>query len=67
MRDFFSYKPSMRNGRRCVQVRDTTVSGASGNYRLFVEPGSYTLVGYKDGYVRFHAYLTRGVVAPLVR
>ncbi len=30
-------------------VRAATVSDADGNYKLFVEPGSYTLVGYKDG------------------
>jgi hypothetical protein len=37
-----------------VQVRAATVSDAGGNYKLFVEPGSYTLVGYKEGYAPYY-------------
>lgn len=36
-----------------VQIEAATVSDAEGNYKLFVAPGSYTLVGYKDGYAPF--------------
>jgi len=32
-----------------IEVRAATVSDESGNYKLFLEPGVYTLVGYKDG------------------
>ena len=37
-----------------VQVEAATVSDANGNYKLFLEPGSYTLVGYKDGFSPFY-------------
>jgi hypothetical protein len=37
-----------------VQIQAATVSDASGNYKLFLEPGSYTLVGYKDGYSTYY-------------
>jgi hypothetical protein len=37
-----------------VQVQAATVTDANGNYRLFLEPGTYTVVGYKDGYATFH-------------
>jgi len=33
-----------------VEVEAATVTDASGNYKLFLSPGSYTLVGYKDGF-----------------
>jgi hypothetical protein len=33
-----------------VEVKANTVTDASGNYKLFLEPGTYTLVAYKDGY-----------------
>ena len=36
-----------------VQVQTATVTDAGGGYKLFVEPGSYTLVGYKDGFFPF--------------
>jgi len=37
-----------------VEVKAATVSDASGNYKLFLEPDSYTLVGYKDGFSPFY-------------
>ena len=37
-----------------VEVKAATVSDDSGNYKLFLEPGSYTLVGYKDGFSPFY-------------
>jgi len=37
-----------------VEVKAATVSDGSGNYKLFLEPGSYTLVGYKDGFSPFY-------------
>jgi hypothetical protein len=37
-----------------VQVRAATVTDISGNYKLFVEPGSYTLVEYKDDYKTYY-------------
>jgi hypothetical protein len=36
-----------------VQIVAATVSNAGGNYKLFLEPGSYTLVGYQDGFSPF--------------
>jgi hypothetical protein len=36
-----------------VQIEAATVSDASGAYKLFVAPGSFTLVGYKDGYAPY--------------
>jgi hypothetical protein len=35
------------------QVEAATISDAKGDYKLFLSPGSYTLVGYKDGYSPF--------------
>jgi hypothetical protein len=37
-----------------VTVEAATVTDANGHYKLFVEPGDYTVVGYKDGFVPFH-------------
>ncbi len=37
-----------------VEVKAATVSDDSGNYKIFLEPGSYTLVGYKDGFSPFY-------------
>jgi hypothetical protein len=37
-----------------VEVKAATVSDDSGNYKLFLEPGSYTLVGYKEGFSPFY-------------
>lgn len=37
-----------------VQVEAGTVSDVNGDYKLFLEPGSYTLVGYEDGFVPFY-------------
>jgi hypothetical protein len=36
-----------------VQIEAATVSDENGNYKLFVAPGTYTLVGYKDGRTTF--------------
>jgi len=33
-----------------VEVKAATLTDESGNYKLFLEPGTYTLVAYKDGY-----------------
>jgi hypothetical protein len=38
-----------------VQIEAASVSDPDGNYKLFVAPGSYTLVGYKDGYSPFYS------------
>lgn len=37
-----------------VQIQAATVSDVNGDYKLFLEPGSYTLVGYKDGYSTYY-------------
>lgn len=37
-----------------VQIEAATVTDSSGNYKLFLRPGSYTLVGYKDGFSVFY-------------
>jgi len=37
-----------------VEVKAATVTDGSGNYKLFLEPGTYTLVGYEDGYSVFY-------------
>jgi hypothetical protein len=39
-----------------VEVKAATVSDGDnpGDYKLFLEPGSYTLVGYKDGFLVFY-------------
>lgn len=37
-----------------VEVKAATVTDSSGNYQLFLDQGTYTLVGYKDGYSPFH-------------
>jgi hypothetical protein len=36
-----------------VEVKAASVTDGSGNYKLFLEPGTYTLVGYKDKYSPF--------------
>jgi hypothetical protein len=33
-----------------VTVQGATISDANGNYKLFIEPGTYNIVGYKQGY-----------------
>jgi hypothetical protein len=38
-----------------VEVKAATVTDESGNYKLFLEPGTYTLVGYKDGFLVFYS------------
>jgi hypothetical protein len=47
------YNPSAASEDK-VQVRAATVSDTKGTYRLFVEPGSYTLVGYRDDRLPYH-------------
>ena len=37
-----------------VEVKAATVSDKNGDYKLFLEPGTYTLVGYKDGFLGFN-------------
>lgn len=37
-----------------VTVEAVTVTDTTGHYKLFVEPGDYTVVGYKDGFTPFH-------------
>jgi hypothetical protein len=49
-----TYNSSVTPAETKVQVRAATVSDANGNYKLFVEPGSYTLVGYKDDRLPYH-------------
>ena len=48
------YNSSATTKEEQVQIQAATVSDASGNYKLFLEPGSYTLVGYKDGYSTYY-------------
>lgn len=43
-----------------VTVQAATVSDENGNYTLFLEPGTYTIVAYKDGFAP--AYSTSKVV-----
>jgi hypothetical protein len=37
-----------------VQIEAATVSDGNGDYKLFLRPGSYTLVGYQDGFAPFY-------------
>lgn len=37
-----------------VQVAASTITDEDGGYKLFLEPGTYTLVGYKDGYYTYY-------------
>jgi hypothetical protein len=46
-----------------VEVKAATVTGASGNYKLFLEPGIYTLVGYEEGFLVFYKKDTKIVIA----
>ncbi len=49
-----------------VTVEAATVSDATGHYKLLVEPGDYTVVGYKDGNLPFYTttklHVTPGTV-----
>lgn len=38
-----------------ITIQSATVSSANGDYKLFLEPGTYTVVAYKDGYATFHS------------
>ena len=46
-----------------VEVKAATVTDASGNYKLFLEPGTYTLVGYKEGFLVFYKKDEKIVIA----
>ena len=49
-----TYNSSAPSAEDKVQIEAATVSDASGNYKLFLAPGSYTLVGYKEGFLPFY-------------
>jgi len=46
---YFDSGPSLDEKDR-VNVQASTITDQDGNYKLFVAPGTYYLVGYKDGY-----------------
>jgi hypothetical protein len=43
------YTAAAPNTEDQVTVEAATVTDANGHYKLFVEPGTYTIVGFKDG------------------
>ncbi len=45
------YSPSAADPKDQVAVQAATQSDTTGAYSLFVSPGTYTLVGYKTGYL----------------
>lgn len=45
-----AYNPTAASEEDEVEVKAATVTDDNGNYKLFLEPGTYTLVAYKDGY-----------------
>ncbi len=44
------YTAAAPNAEDRVTVEAATVTDATGHYKLFVEPGGYTVVAYKDGF-----------------
>ena len=44
------YDPDAADPENEVTVSTGTISGVSGNYSLILEPGTYNLVAYKNGY-----------------
>jgi len=48
------YTAAAPNAEDQVTVEAATVTDVNGRYKLFVEPGTYTVVGYKDGNLPFH-------------
>jgi hypothetical protein len=48
------YNASAAASEDKVQVQAATITDDNGSYKLFLEPGTYTVVGYKDGYAPFH-------------
>jgi hypothetical protein len=47
------YNASSSTEEGKVQIEAATVSDENGDYKLFVAPGTYTLVGYKDEHAPF--------------
>ncbi len=44
------YDPDAADAKDKVVVQTSTVTDEEGSYTIFLEPGTYNIVGYKDGY-----------------